>query len=120
MEKGGGSDDVCLDLMEFQFKSQSISRVEREAEICARDFAKECLPPLPRGMVIVILEGISQEVTWKCDANHSLHQGEEDGEKFEGLTTRFRFIKASTFEVTALFFFYFWLRARDRCTRKTT
>ncbi|XP_003744815.1 uncharacterized protein LOC100899984 [Galendromus occidentalis] len=49
-------------------------RVERAAEICARDFAKECLPPLPRGMVIVILEGISQEVTWKCDANHSLHQ----------------------------------------------
>ena len=36
-------------------------------------------------MVIVILEGISQEVTWKCDANHSLHQGEKDGEKFEGL-----------------------------------
>ncbi|XP_022660263.1 uncharacterized protein LOC111249986 isoform X2 [Varroa destructor] len=48
-------------------------RIEREAEMCAREFAKECLPPLPRGMVIVILEGISQEVTWKCNPNHTLH-----------------------------------------------
>ncbi|XP_064485751.1 uncharacterized protein LOC135398258 [Ornithodoros turicata] len=47
--------------------------VEYAAELCAREFATKCLPPLPRGMVVVILEGISQEVSSKCNATNPLH-----------------------------------------------
>ncbi|XP_077524181.1 uncharacterized protein LOC144135387 [Amblyomma americanum] len=47
--------------------------VEFSAGICARQFANRCLPPLPRGMVVVILEGISQEVSSKCNVSNPLH-----------------------------------------------
>ncbi|KAL1414144.1 hypothetical protein MTO96_000963 [Rhipicephalus appendiculatus] len=47
--------------------------IEFSAGICARQFANRCLPPLPRGMVVVILEGISQEVSSKCNVSNPLH-----------------------------------------------
>ncbi|KAM7288642.1 uncharacterized protein ISCGN_028842 [Ixodes scapularis] len=47
--------------------------VEFAAGVCARQFANRCLPPLPRGMVVVILEGISQEVSSKCNVTNPLH-----------------------------------------------
>ncbi|KAH9375288.1 hypothetical protein HPB48_020502 [Haemaphysalis longicornis] len=50
--------------------------VEFSAGVCARQFANRCLPPLPRGMVVVILEGISQEVASKCNVSNPLHNGE--------------------------------------------
>lgn len=50
-------------------------RVEFSAGVCARQFANRCLPPLPRGMVVVILEGISQEVSSKCNVSNPLHNG---------------------------------------------
>lgn len=39
---------------------------EKESEKCARSYAEKCLPRFPRGMVMLLLDGIKGEVTTKC------------------------------------------------------